>query len=317
MAVAPDSRSLSLKELVRQNPSKRGLAIIITNEYASRPRPLRTRKDGERMRIAFSRLEIANIWMQNVTKYQLQQLLGEVEQIGPFPKTYESISFVYSGHGDNESFCLEDESSITIQEVISALSATKSPQIAALPKLFFIDACRGDKKIRPIRVPARRRESSLRTELQPQPRTFVTSQEGNVLIAYSTVAPYVSTDYDDGSEWMKILADTMCKSTDHIEEVLTQVRRDLHAVYQIPKFTEDMQMPETRSTLFQKVYLNRVARQSTRRPTRPVVSRRVAERPSRAYSGPQFHMMYASQSFFRFQNSMGAFGQQERFLFRF
>jgi hypothetical protein len=314
MAVAPDLRTLSLMEFVRQNPSKRGLAIIISNEYATSSTPLvGPKKDGERMIIAFSRLEIANIWMQNVTKDQLQQLLEEVAQIGPCPETYESISFVFSGHGNNEYLSLED-GAIEIDEVIHAFSPQKAPRIAALPKLFFFDACRGEKIIRPIRVPARRRESSLRTELQPQPRTFVTPKEGNFLIAYSTVAPYSAHDYDDGSEWMKILADTMCKSTDHIEEVLTQVRQDLHKVYQHPSFYRKMQMPESRSTLFQKVYLNRVARQSTRRPTRPVVSRRVAERPSRAYSGSQFHMMYASRSF---ENSMGAFGQQERLLFRF
>lgn len=221
MATASGSATESLRELVRQNPSKRGLAIIITNDYKYGEKPLAgTRKDGERMRIAFSRLDIANIWNHNVTRYQLRQLLEEVTQLGSCPETYESISFVFSGHGNNEIFSLQDECTIDIQEVFDAFSPKKSPHIAAIPKLFFIDACRGDKKIRPLRLPARHRETSLRYELQPQPSTSLIPPEGNCLIAFCTLAPYTATDYENGSEWMKILADTICKSTDHIEEVL-------------------------------------------------------------------------------------------------
>ena len=269
------------------------------------------------MRIAFSRLDIANIWKQNVTKCQLRQLLEEVTELGSCPKTYGSISFVFAGHGSDEVFCLQDEHTIEVQEVIDAFLPKKSPHLAAVPKLFFIDACRGHKSIRPLRVPAKHRETSLRCELQPQPSTFLIPPEGNCLTAFCTLAPYTAPDFEDGSEWIKILADTMCKSTDHIEEVLTQVRKDLHTLHQNPKFKEcNMQMPETRSTLLQKVYLNRVARQ----PTRPTVSRRARapEQPSRGYSfGSQFHTMYASQSFFQFEKDMRAFGRRESFFFKF
>ena len=330
MAAAPDSTTLSLRELVRRNLSKRGLAIIITNEYLGSARRLvGTKKDGERMKIAFSRLDIANIWRQNVTKYQLNRLLKEVAEIGPCPATYESISFVFSGHGNKEVIGLEDGTVEEILKVIDAFVPLKSPQIAAIPKLFFIDACRGDETIGPVTVPNRRRERSLRYELQPQPSTFLIPPKGNCLVAYSTSAPYVSFDHPDGSKWSEILADTMCKSTDHIEDVLTQVRQDY---YQNEKNSGYMQMPETRSTLLQKVYLNRVSHRSTR----SIASRRAPEQPSRVYSGSQSRVMYASQSFFRFdnsmgtlgqmhvsqsffrfENSMGTFGQQERLVFQF
>ena len=305
--------SLSLRDFVRQNPSKRGLAIIVTNDYLHTDlTPLvGTKKDGERMRIAFSRLDIANIWKENVTKYQLQQLLKEVEQLSSCPASYDSISFVFSGHGASNNLVLQDMCDIHIQEVINAFSPNMAPNIADIPKLLFIDACRGSEEIRPVRVPARPRESLERYEVQPQPRTYLTSQEANCLIAYSTLVPYQAYEREkgNGSEWMQILADTMCKSTDHIEDVLTQVRKDLHAAYNKSAPSKDMQMPETRSTLLRKVYLNRVARRA------PAVSRRTTERPYMAHS--RSHFMGVSQSSFMFMSSMGTFTQRDEFLFRF
>ena len=294
---APDSSTESLNELVRRNPLSRGVAIIISNDYKySKESSLEgPQKDGERMRIAFSRLKIANIWRHNVTNYQLIDLLKEVAQVAAhFPSKYESISFVFSGHGNENIIVLQDDSTVNIHQIIDAFSPRKVPEIADIPKLFFIDACRGGKHIRPLRVPARPRH---RHEEQPQPSTFLTPPEGNFLIAYSTLAPYVAHDTSDGSVWMKILADTMCKSTNHIEEVLTQVRQDLHTHYQAHE--SKVQLPETRSTLLKKVFFNRVTRSVS------LASRRPPERPSRMHPGVCMHAVHVSQI------SFGTFGRHD------
>ena len=246
----------SITELVRQNPTKRGLAVIITNDYVSSSSQKTlsgTKKDGDRMQRAFNTLNITTYWKQNVACDALRKILREVAQLTP-SKTYGSISFVFAGHGtDTGEVYMQDGGKMYIQEIIDSLLPARAPYIGNIPKLFFFDACRGSNPIKPVMVPS----SGQRVErdvLCRGTKTVHVPPNGNVLVAYSTITNFRSFERDkEGGVWMKALAEKLTTSKESIEVVLTEVRADLHATYLSAQWKDYMQ---TINTLLRKVYLH-------------------------------------------------------------
>ena len=251
----------TIAELVRQNPTKRGLAVIITNDYASgSQKPLSgTKKDGDRMQRAFNTLNIATYWKQNVACEGLRKILREVAQLTP-SKTYGSVSFVFAGHGtETGEVYMQDGGKMQVQEIIDSLLPAQAPYIGNIPKLFFFDACRGSNPIKPVMVPrsGQRVERDVLCRGATDLKTVLVPPNGNILVAYSTITNFRSFERDkEGGVWMKALADKLTTSKESIEVVLTEVRADLHATYQNTQWKDYMQMPETINTLLEKVYLH-------------------------------------------------------------
>ena len=257
----------SISEAVLRNPSKRGLAIIITNNYegaAALQTLAGTRKDGSRMKRVFDELQIATLWRENVTGAELRQMLREIATLTR-PRTYESISFVFSGHGgERDILRLQDGSKVDLQEIVNAFLPGQAPNVGNIPKLFFIDACRGSDTIQPVVVPRtggkvqvdRPQQIGTTRDRGATDRTVSVPPEGNMLIAYSNISKNRVLEGKDGGVWMKALAKRLAESKESIENVLTQVRQDLQHTYQDPNWQDLMQLPETISRLLTQVYLH-------------------------------------------------------------
>ena len=246
---------LSVTELVRRYPSKRGLAVIVTNDYSSSA--LETlagpKKDGLRMKNVFERLNIAPFWKHNVSKRELTDLLSEVARLER-PATYESLSFVFSGHGRKDSqICFQYGGTLPIQEVIDSLLPQRAVNWGNTPKLFFFDACRGSQGMQPVMVP---RSASNGARGTTDLETALVPPQGNTLLAYSNIPDHWALEGRDGGIWMNALANQLVESKESIETVLTEVRQQLQQTYQDTAWREHMQLPETVSRLLQPVYLN-------------------------------------------------------------
>ena len=266
MATPGPVQPQSVRELVRQNPTKRGLAVIVTNDYSTTGTTLEgPQKDGARMRTVFQQLKIATYCKHNVGCSELMQIMNEVSRLGPCPQTYESISFVFSGHGhEGGEICLQDGSKVPVQEIIACLFPERAPNIGRIPKLFFFDACRGSNSTQSVAVPRSganvERQRLLRGAVKERGgtdlKTIFVPPQGNTLVAYSTYGNHIAMESKEGGVWMKTLASKLVQSHESIEAVLTEVREDLLKTYQDPQWTPYMQMPETINTLLKKVYLN-------------------------------------------------------------
>ena len=252
----------TISEVLLQNPSKRGLAIIITNDYGGAAALAGTRKDGARMQRVFDGLQIATLWKENVSGDDLRRLLREIPTL---PRTYESISFVYSGHGsEGDVLCMQDGSKMHMQEIVNAFLPRRAPNVGNIPKLFFIDACRGSETFQPVVVPRtggnvqvdRPQRSGTRDRGATDMRTVFVPPEGNTIIAYSNISRNRALEGREGGVWMKALAKRMAESKESIENVLTEVRSDLQHMYQDPNWRGHMQLPETISHLLRPVYLH-------------------------------------------------------------
>ena len=268
--MATPVRRRSISEVVGQNLDKRGLAVIVTNDYIGTVRkPLEgPKKDGVRMQGVFTQLKIATYYRHNVGCSELVQILDEIARLRSCPKTYESISFVFSGHGDKDGeIYLQDDGKMFIQEIIARLFPVRAPNIAYIPKLFFFDACRGPNSMQSVVVPRsganvqrdRLQRGAVRDRGGTELNTISIPSEGNTLVAYSAFGKFKAMESSEGGVWMKALASKLVQSNESIETVLTEVREDLVKTYQDPRWKDDMQMPETASTLLKKVYLNPLA----------------------------------------------------------
>ena len=249
MASSPQAGSVA--EVVGRNTKQRGLAIIVANGYkdvADFSTLDGTHKDGTRMQDVFNTLGIANMWKKNVTGNEMTKLLNEIAQLDTLPQSYHSISFVFAGHGkDNEELSLQDGVKMKVNDIVRALCPGQAPEIGVTPKLFFIDACRGPKKIKPVSVP-----TSGSGDVRPRGATNV-PEDGNYLVAYSCIPNHMAYESKEGGVWMMALAKALSRSKENIEAVLTEVREELNRDYQS---FGPMQLSESVSRLLQKVYLN-------------------------------------------------------------
>lgn len=139
----------AIKQKVAKYTNARGLAIIVTNDYNGTSSPLpHTHDDGREMEKVFNELKFVTHWERNVTRIQHQQIIdGITESDHPYSNGYyKCITYVFSGHGGEEgSLSLQDGGVVNlVKDVIEKLSELR---LAHIPKLFFIDACRGSEEV--------------------------------------------------------------------------------------------------------------------------------------------------------------------------
>ena len=232
-------------EQLQLNPDSRGLAVIITIDYADylhHPTLSGTSVDGERLEEAFVALHFDVYWKRNVVGAQLIEIVQEIRnlQFGNV-KHYKCIVFVFSGHGESpDKLVMQNgEKMSTWGHLISPVLPGNAPSIGDIPKIFIIDACRGKNETETALVPdiatckgnasgvnsepdTARRKGGYSIQMRELPR------EGNFLVAYLTLPDCLATDYSKGSLWLEILASKLSIDSQlSLDDTLTQVNKEL------------------------------------------------------------------------------------------
>lgn len=248
--------ALNIQQIIDDNPSALGLAIIITNDYIENPlKPdlHGAKKDGEEMEKSFRSLRFAVIHKHNASLTFTMSILHKAANDIHYLPSYRRLAFVFAGHGE-ENGCLftNDGNSIQINTILNKLSPSSSKPASSSPlghmvRLFFIDACRGDRNDLGMMVSPRGGKS---TEPLRIPSTVT-----NVYIAYSTVSGFQSYEVkDQGGLWMQCVARKLMTVNDDISVVMTEVNKELHKKFQDPKYTI-MMNPESILRLTERVNL--------------------------------------------------------------
>ena len=176
------------------NPTSRGLAVIITNDYKPSTKdpaacsdekdlyePLSTENDGNRLEKAFKALNYDVWWEHNVKVVDVQRIWNEISKLKyEEVKHYNCIVLIFSGHGEQTEeetstggklegqLVMQDHSKVRIsEEFIAPLLPGKAPSIGKIPKVFIIDACRGGKKTEIVQVPRKSTKSKGKGEASP------------------------------------------------------------------------------------------------------------------------------------------------------
>ena len=233
---------------IKVSPTSSGLAVIITNDYiGAKHTDLKgTYLDGQRMKEAFEALNFDVCWKQNVNQNDIQRLWGEISSFSfESVRHYKCMAFVFSGHGEPEGhdgkLIMQDDTKIDIcADFIAPVLPGNAKMIGDIPKIFFIDACRGDEATGTVDIPIRNGEATrkgspsneisrkgcYRIDLQKIPA------EGSFLVAYSTLPGCKSNEYTGnfkGSLWLNFLAKRLQVSDASIEDILTDVNGELLA----------------------------------------------------------------------------------------
>jgi hypothetical protein len=242
-----------LDELVKSKPSANGLAIIIGNEVSCKPehQPLSgTIKDLEAARDAFESLKFTTVPIRNASAREIMDIVQAASRF-TYPSCYRILAFVFSGHGD-ANYIYAHDSAVSLQtHIFDPWMPKESPKLAHMPKLFFLDACRGDTVDQGVFTPS-----------GPVPKGAGRAPSvGNYLLANSTLPTMKAFEKPlAGGYWMQHLARELQLDTNiHLSlmDILVRVNHLVVDEMQSPQF---IQQPVLESTLNGSIYPIKEAR---------------------------------------------------------
>lgn len=165
-----------------------------------------------------------NYDIKQLKKAREPDVITLVMQLSNYLKSYDgpiynpdgaikTIIFAFSGHGTNENLVVaNDGEPIFLRDIVEPLVVPKyiGDTCDEIPKLFFIDACRGR------RVIIVKGESDVR------------DIKGNYRIEYATLHDFKAFAYGDGSAWMPVLARQLRQRNDTYQNVMAIVNQKVY-----------------------------------------------------------------------------------------
>ena len=194
---------------------KRGLAILVTCNYqGTLPQ---TERDAEEMKKMFEEFEydVRPLINEKATMSNIKHLVKRVEK---YLSSYNGASinrdgkekviiFAFSGHGAENQIRTNDGQLFNLHDIVKPLVVNDTVNVVRkIPKLFFIDACRG----------------SLRIEDD-------TSIKGNYCIAYATNESQSETAPGAKTALMHLLVENFRRRVDTFQHVIAEVKAQVAA----------------------------------------------------------------------------------------
>lgn len=166
------------------------------------------------MREMFTQFEydIHELPSEAATFYNIKKLVKEVAN---YLRLYDGaainrdsskkvIIFAFSGHGANNQIKTNDGHKLHLHEIIKPLVNPDYAVVDPIPKLFFIDACRG--------------------RVQDD---MTGSIKGNYCIEYATLQNHKAAAVGPASAWMPVLADRLKRRDSTYQNVIAEVKEQV------------------------------------------------------------------------------------------
>jgi hypothetical protein len=135
------------------NHEKRGIALVINiSEYdptTNKEKPKErvwSKKDVDNLKQTLEYLEFDLKMEENLTKSELENLLKE--QVERSDENYDCFLCVVMSHGIDDHIVTRDNQLISFDEIMAPIKSCTT--LIGKPKLFFFQACRGDKELESI-----------------------------------------------------------------------------------------------------------------------------------------------------------------------
>ena len=226
-----------VQQTIQQNPVCRGLAVVVACQHSY----VFTHQDdilygvindSQQTCSVFEHLHYAVVPLPNPTKQYIIDVVTAVAQL--FPECaeddprYKRIVFSFSGHGDEGGIHTADGGINVQSEIMWPLLPENCPHLRHIPKLFFIDACRGGDVDRPIpRGPTHQ---------------FVyhrVSGLANYLLVQSTLPSMKAfeTGGHHGGYWTQMFVAELRKPSNYgkdIGYILIEVNRQVNMMFNVP-----------------------------------------------------------------------------------
>ena len=232
-------------------PGAKGLCVIIANTQGNRSdMPLLEGVESDRVNMerTFKTLKFAVLSLKNRGVYDMMTLFREVARYPDYPPSYRRIAIVFAGHGIEGELCAHD-GTIPIKDIIDHFQPRNChSSIRGISKLFFIDACRGEREME--LVVTARGGTAVPSKVVPQC--------GNSLTAYSTMEGYKAHEIA-GGVWMTELSVQLLQDKS-ILDIMTDINKVLLEKFQNPGMSRCVQQPILESTLTEHINLLKESR---------------------------------------------------------
>ena len=252
----------------------RGITLIINNAFFKHGQQSTrhgSEEDVRQVEALFTDLDFSVRTKENLSR---KELLGELDHVAcQDHSAYDCFMLWLMSHGrSGEVFCSDDKT-IPIQTLHDMFSNCDT--LIGKPKLFFIQACRGDGEDQGVSVATDTAGSSCeqlspnQSEFptdavkKPVPRVTVVPTHADFLYAFSTVDEYVSYRHKAlGSYYVRGLVEAFREHAvyDHLLDILTVVNQKVSNMEAKMSSVENKneikickQMPEVKHTLRKKV----------------------------------------------------------------
>ncbi|XP_025260804.1 caspase-10 isoform X5 [Theropithecus gelada] len=186
----------------------------------------------------------------DVTKGEMEEVLQK-EKCNPAHADGDCFVFCILTHGEDGAVYSSDEALIPIREIMSHFTALQCPGLAEKPKLFFIQACQGEK----IQLSKSIEADALNPEQAPTSLQDSIPVEADFLLGLATVPGYVSFRHvEEGSWYIQSLCNhlkVLVPREEDILSILTAVNDDVSR--RVDKQGTKKQMPQPAFTLRKKL----------------------------------------------------------------
>ncbi|NXB83799.1 CASPA protein, partial [Vidua chalybeata] len=231
----------------------RGFCLIINNVNFSSSQRKGSCKDAEQLERVFTWLGLDVRTYTDLTSGEIINLMETWQHMQDHKDRNCFICCILS-HGKSGAICGTDDRPVSIRVLTSHFTAKQCPQLAAKPKLFFIQACQGDKIQHPVNVDTDGPTPDLSSMQERVSLSESIPEEADFLLGMATVDGYVSFRHtEEGSWYIQALCSKLqllVPRGEDILSILTQVNEDV-ARRDSPSGTKK-QMPQPAYTLRRK-----------------------------------------------------------------
>ncbi|XP_067238189.1 caspase-6-like [Chanodichthys erythropterus] len=221
--------SLDPNEEYKMNHKKRGMALIFNHENFYWHLRLHSRSgtnaDRDNLVRRFKELDFE---VKAYDDYKRDQVLGEIKEAAAANHVdADCFVCIFLSHGENGHIYAYDEK-IEIQEVTDLFKGDMCRSLVGKPKVFILQACRGDKHDDPV-IPMDVVDSQAVNEVVVDAGVLYTLPAGaDFLMCYSVAEGYYShRETVNGSWYIQDLCDILRRYGSSLEftEILTLVNR--------------------------------------------------------------------------------------------
>uniref|UniRef100_A0A8C3EYP3 Caspase 10 n=1 Tax=Corvus moneduloides TaxID=1196302 RepID=A0A8C3EYP3_CORMO len=178
----------------------RGFCLIINNVNFNSSQRKGSCKDAEQLERVFTWLGLDVRTYTDLTSGDIRSLMQTWQDLQDHEDRNCFVCCILS-HGESGAIYGTDEKLVLIRTLMSHFTASQCPQLAAKPKLFFIQACQGNKIQRPVYVDTGAQTSDLSSMQDSFPLFESIPEEADFLLSMATVDGYVSFRHIEEGTW--------------------------------------------------------------------------------------------------------------------
>ncbi|XP_071482106.1 caspase-3-like [Diadema antillarum] len=276
MTSSPDSSSYrnlnDTEKVYRMSAQPRGHAVIINNKnFRTRKTRKGTDIDRNNLKNVFRQLYFNVTVYEDLTSRAIMQCLRALSRRSHLP--YDCLIVAILSHGELDVVYGTDDEVVAITDLVDLFNPKRCPTLAGKPKLFFVQACRGDKFDEGVDDT----DSTMVTSSDQAGGTVDSIAQGlhkmdledsstssgyklptqsDVLLAYATVPGFVSwRNADRGSWFVQALTEVFLRSA-HSQDLLSMMTEVNNLVARA--FESDSgrykQMPAPQTMLTKKLF---------------------------------------------------------------